>query len=867
MKRGKTLRKGNGWLYAASALIPMCMLLGAMALLKIAPFGNDTLVIWDANGQYLSFMSYYRTILTGENDFLYTFSKNLGGDEISIAAYYLMSPFNLLFALADYERLPLVYSMVIVLKASLSGLTFFYAASRQYGEKPVYLAFSTAYALMAYNIVFCWDIMWLDGVMILPLLSCGLHRLWQGKSAWLYGFSIFYALFTCFYIGYMLCIAAVIFCIAEAVLCESGMRTRIRNVGRFAAASCAGGFGAAFVWLPAFLYLRTGRERFGGLTFTAQFPFLDFLSKLVAGSSDGSQLTLGMPNVFCGTFVLVLVLVFLLNRAIPLKKRAVAAVVIAILTASFYCRALDMAWHGFSVNYCFNHRYSFLFSFVLVMTAQHMLASWDGVSRGAQIGAGAAVLGVLCFVCFKGFDHVSSAGLCVSFGVLAVCCLLAWGRKAPKALLSGVFLAVSLFEMGANCYLTLDRIVGDGATLYLSEYQDYLWETAPAVEYVKNAESGFYRMEKTFHRNLNEPMFFAYRGLSHFSSTEQTFVLRFQQKMGLEKCNDYWAWYNTGSTAEVDTLLGVKYVLSKDDLTQSKGYSLLNTVNGVGIYQNPDALSVALLADTDINGVSMEEPDYFALHNAMWSGLTGQNVEILFQETGTVSLVNLSQTENPDGSRTYTKLDSVEPAAVRYEVVVSRADPVYFYISAPGIQNANIFVDGEDRGAYFTESSWGISYAGCFSPGDTLLIEIVPNGEQVTVGKPYVYYENKEMLEKAAAQINERQITLNNYGNTRFTGSFRAEEEQVLLFTIPYDEGWQLYVDGERMPLTRCFDTFLGAQIPAGEHSMELRFLPKGLGAGCVLTALALVGSAVAFGKAKWQRGKDKKRDEDYPSC
>ena len=65
-------------------------------MLHIYPFGEKTLVVWDANPQYVDFLVYLKKMLSGEVSLSYTFSKTLGGDLAGFTGYYLLSPFNLL---------------------------------------------------------------------------------------------------------------------------------------------------------------------------------------------------------------------------------------------------------------------------------------------------------------------------------------------------------------------------------------------------------------------------------------------------------------------------------------------------------------------------------------------------------------------------------------------------------------------------------------------------------------------------------------------------------------------------------------------------------------------------------------------------
>ena len=75
--------------------ISIGIVLFTFLILRIFPFGDRSIVIIDANTQYVTFLSYLRTVLLGTNDFKYTFSSTLGQGIIPLFGYYLMSIFNL----------------------------------------------------------------------------------------------------------------------------------------------------------------------------------------------------------------------------------------------------------------------------------------------------------------------------------------------------------------------------------------------------------------------------------------------------------------------------------------------------------------------------------------------------------------------------------------------------------------------------------------------------------------------------------------------------------------------------------------------------------------------------------------------------
>lgn len=840
------------YLYIASAMIPCLLVLISLMLLKAVPFGDATILMRDAEIQYIDFLSYLKTVLTGENDFLYSFSKNMGGEIVSLLSYYLMSPFNLLVLFSTRETLPLIFTIVILCKLSSCGLSFFWASSKMFGLKRIHLLFSTAYALMAYNTIFGWNIMWLDGVIMLPLLGLGLHNLWQGKSSKLYVFSIGYSLLTNFYIGYMLCIASVLFCLAQMFLKEDTVKHKCRTFGKFIFASCIGGFSSAFVWLPTFLALLSGRANFDGSVFVSArtFNILGLAGKVIAGASSPDQLSAGSPHIFCGIFTLLLVLVFFLHRGISIKKRLVTLGIFLVLLCSFYFRSLDIIWHGFSPNFAFNFRYAFIFSYVMLMVALYTLHQRESIRKECFLLAGGLIVVMILAVLGMKFvmqlDFVSIPGALISMAVLGISVLFFFSPKSAGKMLCALFLIGGLFEIGANYYLSMDAVVGKLPGLELSAYLASVDRVSPAIAYVKETDSGFYRMEKTFERDHNDAMFYAYSGMSHFSSSQEKTSLKLLEKMGLTNYDGIWAYYNTGSTAGTDALFGIKYVLSEFDLAAVKGYDLLNRINGIGVYQNPNAFSIVTPVGQEIMDLALDGDDYFAIHNQVWRGISGIEKDVLKKEENyTVSLENLITVPLEDGCVRYVRENMELPACIRYEITISQEDPLYFYFTSNDTQKTNVFVNGRDLGAYLSETRWDMTSAGSFAVGETVELKFVLNEDQAVLRNAYFYYEDLAVLSELASAVQNTPIQLTKESSSHLTGNFTAEEGQVLLATVPYDSGWKLYIDGAEVAFQRTLDALMAAPIPAGTHYFEMRFVPRGTYAGCTLSVLALLTTAV----------------------
>jgi uncharacterized membrane protein YfhO len=139
----------------------------------LAPFGNKSLVAADASIQYMDFFSYLKDVLTDKNSFNYSFSNGLGGSGIVIFSYYLASPINLLVLLFSKSNLQSFYDLAVAIKLSLAIATFSYYLQKRFQTeiKPFFvLLLSLCYGFMQYNIAQSYNIMWLDGVYLLPLI-------------------------------------------------------------------------------------------------------------------------------------------------------------------------------------------------------------------------------------------------------------------------------------------------------------------------------------------------------------------------------------------------------------------------------------------------------------------------------------------------------------------------------------------------------------------------------------------------------------------------------------------------------------------------------------------------------------------------
>lgn len=180
-------------------LLPAGMFLAVCAGLRVAPFGSATLLLYDMRSQYVSFYGALKHALTSGQGIYYALGMQLGSSTAGLAAYYLLSPLNLIFLLFPIQSLDVAVTLVTGLKIGLCGLAFCLCARDRGCETPETPLLSLSYALCGYVAVFFHNLMWLDGILLAPVIYAGIRRILEGRGMTLYVVSLAAAIISCYY--------------------------------------------------------------------------------------------------------------------------------------------------------------------------------------------------------------------------------------------------------------------------------------------------------------------------------------------------------------------------------------------------------------------------------------------------------------------------------------------------------------------------------------------------------------------------------------------------------------------------------------------------------------------------------------------
>lgn len=795
----------------------------------------------DITYQFIDYLAYYKTIFFGNNDLTYTFSKTLGGDMAGFSSYYLYSPFNLLLLLFPNKWLPVGLMIMIVLKCGLCGVSFFYMLSKMFGFRKDGIIFSTTYAMMGYIIVYFQLYAYFDNLMLLPFIVLGIHKLTENPKKKIgYILPLFFSIIINYYVGWMLCIFSVLYFIYQIVLKTDHLKNwkeNIPSVVSFAISSFIAGMMSAFVILPALLSLRGEKNSFHlGLyrTFEMSQLFSRFYTNSFKGNISGC-----LPNIYCGVLMILLIGVFFFQKKISKKERIVSGLFLLFFFLNFYINTLNVVWHGFNLPIGFPYRYSFLLTFLMIIFAYKGYRNAQG-NYSAAVLAGSLIVYVLysAFLIVRGSEVVGKNEIILDgilllllVAVLFICSKVNLNKRILILLL--FFLQIADLFINANDAMKYFDFSG------LKEYQAYLDETGSIIDTIKEKDSDFYRIEKYYRRSHNDSMQFDYSGLTHYSSCEKKEIISFMGKMGFRD-NGNWSFYNSGSTSFIDSLFGVKYIISQYDST-GKPYVKEFEYNDKTIFRNPYALPFAFYADENVRSVDTDIDNVFEIQNSLADSISGTENHIFKEADCTDIHIENMITEDGGDYTIYKVNDSEKDAYVEFTLNISNENILQVYFTAPGLQDVELFLNGNSMGGYFEKYKWDIMDFGSYKEGEEVKIRIVPKSDSLKLKNAYFYYEDQEALKNWYEKVSSGKCEISKITSSHLKGSVSSTEEKNLVFSIPYEKSWNIYVDGKETETFEAAGKLLSIETDPGNHEIELVYKAAGRTLGITISCISFL--------------------------
>lgn len=806
-------RNSNRKLYWCAFLLPFFIAVLICIRNGVYPFGENCILHIDMYHQYEPFFTEFMDKLKNGRSLMYSFRIGLGADFVSLFAYYLASPFNwmLLFVPSDYVIE--FMTLLVLLKIGLCGFTFEVYLRNHFERQDLGgVVFAAFYALSGYMAAYSWNIMWLDCIVLAPLVVLGLERLIKEGKCRLYCVSLAIAVLSNFYIAFMLCVFLALWFLMVMSEEVRGKMARVKCFGRFALYSLlSGGMGAVLILPESVILSYSGSSGFS-VPETMEWYF-DFVSMLARHCVNVETYTgrEHWPNLYCGSAIFLFLALYFCQRSISWKKKAKRMAWILFFWFSFANNFLDFFWHGLHFPDSLPGRQTYLYIFLLLTLA------YEGYIRQEKFvwkDIAAGIAGTVVFLMASAY--VADTGM-VTGSSLALTGMVAIGFGLL------LFLERTGFERGRNLarYLLLflavtELFVNFGTTgLSVTSRKSYTknWKSVKELlAKVKEEESeSFYRVEEMERLTKNDAAIYGYSSSTTFSSLMNISVSRFYRSLGMEGGKNFYSY--SGATPLTSAMLSVKYLISKNPYEESPLKKMVAEDGENYIYENLYTLPVGFMLDVDFE--------------SRWNAKRGEPIQ---------NLNRMAKALGADEDLLIPFEGSIDAGEDKTTIKV--LNDCYLYGVYTDTSVTNITVKNQKRIRKFNKCDHGyILDLGWCEAGDVVELK---NSSGVSGFHVKGYVLNMNALKQAYGKMSAQTFRPDYFSDTKIEGKIDVKEAGNLIFSIPQERGWEIFVDGKKTDCGAFMNSFIKIPLIRGEHHIMLRYKTPGLlpGLGISLASL-----------------------------
>ena len=788
----------------APFFLTIFIILGIYIVRGFAPFGIKSLAYFDANIDYLDVFAYLHDVLKGKSSLGYSFSKVLGGNMFGVLSTGYFSPLNLIVVFFEKSKLNDFFDIIVMLKCALAALTMsIFLQKRVTSLKKIFvIVLSVSFALCQYNIAQSSNIFFLEGMYMLPLFMLGTYNIIRRNSPYVLLFSVAYNIAFGWYTGAMNCIFTVAWALFEffwySLEERQTFKSFVLKMVIFAYAAITGVCMSLIIYYPTIKCLQKSSE--GSLDLSLFLQSNEFLGNaitVVTNYTWRSTSSLSMVSLFCGSIVLVCCISVFFSSRFSLKQKGLLGILLLFVVMMFYWKFLYLVFSLFKYVGSFWSRYSYLGIFALIFIAAIFLQNIEE-EKSAQKKLPEIAIFVSALILLYNKDVTDVTQLkclyatCFSIVFISIVLkvFLEYKNKKYKKLCIIVLSAFAIFEISCNAALLMEIYSMKDIN---STYINYVNDGEKQINSIKASDNGLYRISQTSTRfmsdinltaNYDEAAMLNYWSLEMYTSVPDDNQRNFLDRAGYRINGEDMHIVNT-SILPIDSLLGVKYILSKYPIEGLVEDASLPLNDGKKVYRNPYAFPMAfintwsqeekLISDEIKELEKGESINPFEYQNYLFSQLMGDKVEVFVP----------------------VAFDKVEENLKNTYILEVPKGNYGLYGNFPWAWQSKetIFVNGTPLTDYARWLSPSVFYIP--KSGDTVEISVTSN-EGLSIKEEQFYAVNLDLLQEISAEIQNKAVTNMTIKDGYAEFEVNSGGQEAIYTSIPYDEHWDITVNGEK---------------------------------------------------------------------
>lgn len=849
-------------LILAAFCLPVILMLLAFLVMGIYPAGENQIAVIDMYHQYVPFLGELQSKLQSGGSLFYTWNGAGGSNFWNLLAYYGASPLNLILVLFPKKFLMEGVTLILLLKIGLAGSTMAVYLRAIVWEKDKRSAdislvgFATLYALCSYVMAYYWCIMWMDAVALLPLCILGLHKILDGRSGVFYTVCLALVVFINYYMAIMVCIFILFYYPVLYFIKVQGESAGhfFKTTGRAVGYSLLGVLMSAVMLLPTWMSMQSTYYISADMPEKTELynDLLDILNQML----PNAELTYreGLPNLYCGMFVVILLVFYWISRTIPLREKLLNGAFLVFLIFSLNINKLDFIWHGFHFPNQLPYRYTFMICFLLIAMAYQVFQRVDAI-RVNHLWILLAAGGGYYLVAQKILtEHIKDLDLFVYSGLawlaLYVAILILYKKgRLPKNLLLILTVILLTCEMASNTCTSIDQV----GTTQRSNYYANEADIAKLVKKTEGTDDRFGRTEMNDNYILNCPAMYHYKGISQFSSSLNANATALMEHIGVEGAPDKNRFNYNQTDPVTNAMLNIRYLIGKNLPIDDSDFKQIAKSGNSRLYESIYPLSIGYMTADTIRTWNYEQENPFMVLDDYVRAVTQNKYTSVFTEIEPVdvSAANIELSSTGDGMWDSTLKNETKKSKTILTYQAQQTGKQYLFIEADDADAITVSQEKKDDKIEIRNDCGSIVNLGEMDSGTEFTVTIEYKEGKGGSVVSHVCTMDEAVWQDAYKMLSASMLDVTDYGDSCLKGTIDVQEDGVFVTSVPYEAGWKLKVDGHTREINELIGgAWISTSLSAGEHQIELSFRPPGLIAGLLIT-LASIGLLIA---AEWWR-------------
>lgn len=810
-------------------LLSILIILVFFYINNITPFGSKDFTVIDFYHQYFPMTSELISRILNSKTLLFSFNGSL--PFIRNLYNYLSSPFNILL-LPFKDNLSTGFSLLIAIKAVLASTTICYYLTKNIKNSILSIPISISYGFSSYYIAYHWNIMWLDGMIFLPLIILGLEKIIKENKSLLYIITLSISIFSNYYIGYMICIFNFIyfqfFYLLNYKFNIKDFLIKFKNYILYSIISIGI---ISIVVIPIYFSLSSisaTKDTFPSI-FETEFNIINFILNNFSLSKPTALISenIPLPNTSSSLLIFILIPLFFINKNINKKEKILYALLLLTLFLCMHNTFINFIWHGFHFPNDLPYRQSFIYIFITIIIAYKSLINIKYINtKKLLITLTVFILLIILSKIIK-FDNLQNKVLIINTILLIIYFTILIINIKNKKYTQFALITIVAIETCISCvYNIKPDHNGKDLDNSIKNYQ-----------YIKNIlpqENEFYRIEKIKRDTYNDPALNNYYGISVFSSMTYEDISKIQRKLG-NGSNNINSYYYNLQTPIYNSMFNIKYLVGK--FNYNKSFYKENKNEGIKEYKYP--LSIAYKVNNNIKNWDTSSNNPFTVQESFIKESTG--FDNMFNKLN-INFKDIVPEITNNGYFINSRICSIN-------LENDRNGDVYLYIDSNNL--SSILVNGE---SYFIATNEPyIINLGYFSKYDDINVTMYFSYGDTSYNEfnIYAYSFNENNFKKAYNSLNDEILNISSFKENHIKGYINLKESGVIFTSIPYDNSWKIKVDNKYIDFYKIGESYIGFNLNEGYHNIEFIYKTKGLKTGAIISTISLISTIYLYIKKK----------------